>query len=112
EDQLDCVNPKGQQYLHNLLKPLPLIPNSQGRHVIPFDHFINNDLEYLRGGASSHSESKLGKSCKRVLGAVVGGSSACCVVVIVAMVEEVRVGADIGRGATDVEVCTSICEVV
>nr|GEX81103.1 hypothetical protein [Tanacetum cinerariifolium] len=22
-------------------------------HVIPFDHFINNDLEYLRGGASS-----------------------------------------------------------
>nr|GEX74610.1 hypothetical protein [Tanacetum cinerariifolium] len=26
---------------------------SAGRHVIPFDHFINNDLEYLRGGASS-----------------------------------------------------------
>nr|GEW71270.1 retrovirus-related Pol polyprotein from transposon TNT 1-94 [Tanacetum cinerariifolium] len=25
-----------------------------GRHVIPFEHFINNDLEYLRGGASSH----------------------------------------------------------
>nr|GEU62212.1 hypothetical protein [Tanacetum cinerariifolium] len=24
-----------------------------GRCVIPFDHFINNDLEYLRGGASS-----------------------------------------------------------
>nr|GEU50094.1 hypothetical protein [Tanacetum cinerariifolium] len=33
--------------------PLPLIPNSQGYHVIPFDHFINNDLEYLCGGASS-----------------------------------------------------------
>nr|GFB23287.1 hypothetical protein [Tanacetum cinerariifolium] len=31
----------------------PLIPNSRGRRVIPFDHFINNDLEYLRGGASS-----------------------------------------------------------
>nr|GEV74510.1 retrovirus-related Pol polyprotein from transposon TNT 1-94 [Tanacetum cinerariifolium] len=30
-----------------------MIPNSQGRRVIPFDHFINNDLEYLRGGASS-----------------------------------------------------------
>nr|GEU43302.1 hypothetical protein [Tanacetum cinerariifolium] len=54
-DQLDWVNPKGQQYPLNLLKPLPLIPNNQGRHVIPFDHFINNDLEYLRGGASSRT---------------------------------------------------------
>nr|GEX96133.1 hypothetical protein [Tanacetum cinerariifolium] len=54
-DQLDWNNPEGQQYPHNLLKPLPLIPNSQGRPVIPFDHFINNDLEYLRGGASSRS---------------------------------------------------------
>nr|GEY94061.1 hypothetical protein [Tanacetum cinerariifolium] len=52
-DQLDWVNPEGQQYLHNLLKPLPLIPNSRGHRVIPFDHFINNDLEYLHGGASS-----------------------------------------------------------
>nr|GEY88228.1 hypothetical protein [Tanacetum cinerariifolium] len=33
--------------------PLPLIPDNQGRRVIPFEHFINNDLEYLRGGASS-----------------------------------------------------------
>nr|GEW43340.1 hypothetical protein [Tanacetum cinerariifolium] len=52
-DQLDWVNPEGQKYPHNLLKPLPLIPNNQGRRVIPIDHFINNDLEYLRGGASS-----------------------------------------------------------
>nr|GEU67551.1 hypothetical protein [Tanacetum cinerariifolium] len=52
-DQLDWVNPEGQQYPHNLLKPLPLIPTSRGRRVIPFDDFINNDLEYLRGGASS-----------------------------------------------------------
>nr|GEW60068.1 hypothetical protein [Tanacetum cinerariifolium] len=52
-DQLDWINLEGQQYPHNLLKPLPLIPNSQGRCVIPFDHFINNDLKYLRGGASS-----------------------------------------------------------
>nr|GEU63284.1 hypothetical protein [Tanacetum cinerariifolium] len=52
-DQLDWINPEGQQYPHNLLKPLPLIPNSRGRRVIPSDHFINNDLEYLRGGASS-----------------------------------------------------------
>nr|GEW59898.1 hypothetical protein [Tanacetum cinerariifolium] len=46
-------NPEGQQYPHDLRKPLPLIPTSRGRRVIPFDHFINNDLEYLRGGVSS-----------------------------------------------------------
>nr|GEV73976.1 hypothetical protein [Tanacetum cinerariifolium] len=38
---------------YHLDKPLPLIPDNQGRRVIPFAHFINNDLEYLRGGASS-----------------------------------------------------------
>nr|GEX90539.1 hypothetical protein [Tanacetum cinerariifolium] len=53
-DQLEWVNPKGQQYPHNLLQPLPLIPDNRGHRVIPFAHFINNDLEYLRGGASSH----------------------------------------------------------
>nr|GEY55729.1 hypothetical protein [Tanacetum cinerariifolium] len=52
-DQLDWVNPEGQRYPHHLLQPLPLIPDNWGRSVIPFDHFINNDLEYLRGGASS-----------------------------------------------------------
>ncbi|GJV55284.1 hypothetical protein Tco_1456289 [Tanacetum coccineum] len=54
-DKLDWNNPEGQQYPHDLRKPLPLIPNSQGRHVIPFDHFINNDLAYLRGGSSSRT---------------------------------------------------------
>nr|GFC53668.1 hypothetical protein [Tanacetum cinerariifolium] len=49
----DWVNPEGQQYPHNLLQPLPLIPDNRGRRVISFEHFINNDLEYLRGGASS-----------------------------------------------------------
>nr|GFA51413.1 hypothetical protein [Tanacetum cinerariifolium] len=38
---------------YHLEEPLPLIPNNRGRRVIPFTHFINNDLEYLRGGASS-----------------------------------------------------------
>nr|GEZ30693.1 hypothetical protein [Tanacetum cinerariifolium] len=52
-NQLDWVNPKGQQYPHNLLQPLPLIPDNIGRRVIPFAHFINNDLEYIWGGASS-----------------------------------------------------------
>ncbi|GJW41291.1 hypothetical protein Tco_0067136 [Tanacetum coccineum] len=49
-DQLDWNNPEGQQYPHDLRKPLPLIPNLRGRRVIPFDHFINNDLTYLSGG--------------------------------------------------------------
>nr|GEY31546.1 retrovirus-related Pol polyprotein from transposon TNT 1-94 [Tanacetum cinerariifolium] len=48
-DQLEWVNPEGQQYPHNLLQSLPLVPDNRGRHVIPFEHFINNDLEYLRG---------------------------------------------------------------
>nr|GFC11444.1 hypothetical protein [Tanacetum cinerariifolium] len=49
-DQLDWVSLEGQHYLHNLLQPLPLISDNRGRRVIPFDHFVNNDLEYLRGG--------------------------------------------------------------
>nr|GEX48083.1 hypothetical protein [Tanacetum cinerariifolium] len=52
-NQLDWVKPEGQQYPHNLLKPIPLIPNNRGRRVIPFEHFINNDIEYLCGGGLS-----------------------------------------------------------
>nr|GEV09641.1 hypothetical protein [Tanacetum cinerariifolium] len=52
-DQLDWNNPEGQQYPHDLCKPLPLIPNSRGRRVIPFYHFINNDLAYLSGGSQA-----------------------------------------------------------
>ncbi|GKC71307.1 hypothetical protein Tco_1117190 [Tanacetum coccineum] len=54
-DQLNWNNPEGQQYPHDLCKPLPLIPNSRGRRVIPFDHFIKNDLAYLSGGVSSRT---------------------------------------------------------
>ncbi|GKA95189.1 hypothetical protein Tco_0817227 [Tanacetum coccineum] len=46
---------KGHQYPHDLRKTLPLIPNSRGRRVIPFDHFVNNDLAYLSGGISSRT---------------------------------------------------------
>ncbi|GJX35398.1 retrovirus-related pol polyprotein from transposon TNT 1-94 [Tanacetum coccineum] len=60
-EKLDWINPEGRQYPHDLRKPLPLVPNSQGRHVIPFHHFINNDLEYLRGGESSRKESHIGE---------------------------------------------------
>ncbi|GKC90177.1 hypothetical protein Tco_1150826 [Tanacetum coccineum] len=38
-----------------LEETLPLIPNLRGRQVIPFDHFINNDLAYLSGGLSSRT---------------------------------------------------------
>ncbi|GJW70140.1 copia protein [Tanacetum coccineum] len=58
-DQLDRNNPEGQQYPHDLRKPLPLIPNSRGCQVIPFDHFINNDLAYLSGGVSSRTYTTL-----------------------------------------------------
>ncbi|GJS66816.1 hypothetical protein Tco_0681380 [Tanacetum coccineum] len=34
-------------------KPLPLIQDVRGHQVIPMDYFINNDLEYLKGGSSS-----------------------------------------------------------
>ncbi|GJS94480.1 hypothetical protein Tco_0801448 [Tanacetum coccineum] len=54
-DQLDWHNPEGQQYPYDLRKPLPLIPNSHGRQVIPFDQFMNNDLAYLSGGVSSRT---------------------------------------------------------
>ncbi|GJY28808.1 hypothetical protein Tco_0404575 [Tanacetum coccineum] len=33
-------------------KPLPLVED-RGRQVVPVDYFINNDLEYLKGGSSS-----------------------------------------------------------
>ncbi|GJS91520.1 hypothetical protein Tco_0774156 [Tanacetum coccineum] len=46
-DQLDWNNPEGQQYPHDLRKPLPLIPKSRSHRIIPFDHFINNNLVYL-----------------------------------------------------------------
>ncbi|GJT96345.1 hypothetical protein Tco_1091863 [Tanacetum coccineum] len=52
-DRLDWHNPEGKPYPHDLSNPLPLILNEQGRQVIPLDHFINNDLEYLKGGNSS-----------------------------------------------------------
>ncbi|GKC68375.1 hypothetical protein Tco_1100973 [Tanacetum coccineum] len=58
--KVDTLTPEllaGQRYPHDLRKPLPLIPNSRGRQVIPFAHFINNDLAYLSGGVSSQTYS-------------------------------------------------------
>ncbi|GJZ97475.1 hypothetical protein Tco_0669928 [Tanacetum coccineum] len=58
-DHLDWNNPEGQQYPHDLRKPLPLISNSLGCRVIPFDYFINNDLVYLSSGVSSRTYTTL-----------------------------------------------------
>ncbi|GJW41250.1 hypothetical protein Tco_0067095 [Tanacetum coccineum] len=52
-ERLDCHNPKDKQYPFDLCKPLPLIQDHHGRQVIPKDYFINNDLEYLKGGILS-----------------------------------------------------------
>ncbi|GKB76924.1 hypothetical protein Tco_0943819 [Tanacetum coccineum] len=51
-DRLDWNNPKGHEYPFDLSKPLPLIED-QGRQVVHVNYFINNDLEYLKGGSSS-----------------------------------------------------------
>ncbi|GJV28855.1 hypothetical protein Tco_1385303 [Tanacetum coccineum] len=51
-DRLDWTNPKGQEYPFDLSNPLPLIED-QVRQVVPVNYFINNDLEYLKGGSLS-----------------------------------------------------------
>ncbi|GKD55697.1 hypothetical protein Tco_1289084 [Tanacetum coccineum] len=56
--KVDTLTPEllaRQQYPHDLRKLLPLIPNSRGRQVIPFGHFINNDLAYLSSGVLSRT---------------------------------------------------------
>nr|GFA82902.1 hypothetical protein [Tanacetum cinerariifolium] len=44
-DQLDWVNLEGQQYPHNLLQPIPLIPDNRGRRSLSHDRF-NNDVSF------------------------------------------------------------------
>ncbi|GJX14021.1 hypothetical protein Tco_0205779 [Tanacetum coccineum] len=56
-ERLDWHNPEGKPYPFDLRKPLPLIPDHQGRQVIPKDYFINNNLEYLKGGSLSRKYS-------------------------------------------------------
>nr|GFB79467.1 hypothetical protein [Tanacetum cinerariifolium] len=58
-ERLDWHNPEGKPYPFDLSKPLLLIQDHQGRQVIPRDFFINNDLEYLKGGDLSRRYSTL-----------------------------------------------------
>nr|GEW11547.1 hypothetical protein [Tanacetum cinerariifolium] len=48
---------KSKSYPFDLRKPLPLITNHRGLQVIPQDYFINNDMEYLKGGSLSRKYS-------------------------------------------------------
>ncbi|GJT50504.1 hypothetical protein Tco_0976661 [Tanacetum coccineum] len=65
-DQLDWHNPEGRPYPRDLSKPLPLIPAARGRLIILYDYFINNDLEYLKGGSSSRKYTTLITKTKAV----------------------------------------------
>ncbi|GJX83191.1 hypothetical protein Tco_0332672 [Tanacetum coccineum] len=51
-NRLDWNNPEGHEYPFELSKPLPLIKD-RSRQVFHVNYFINNDLEYLKGGSSS-----------------------------------------------------------
>ncbi|GJS76399.1 hypothetical protein Tco_0726280, partial [Tanacetum coccineum] len=51
-NRLDWTNPEGHKYPFDLSKTLPLI-EVQSRQVVLADYFINNDLEYLKGGSLS-----------------------------------------------------------
>nr|GEV08996.1 hypothetical protein [Tanacetum cinerariifolium] len=49
----DWHNPENKPYLFDHRKPLPLIQDHRGWQIIPRDYFVNNDLEYLKGGGLS-----------------------------------------------------------
>nr|GFC78758.1 hypothetical protein [Tanacetum cinerariifolium] len=64
-DQLDWVNPEGQQYPHNLLQPLPLIPDNRGRQ---------QSIDYNK--YALWGVSHWGQKCKQFYGYAVNRESA------------------------------------
>nr|GFB24223.1 hypothetical protein [Tanacetum cinerariifolium] len=57
-DHLDWVNPEGQQYPHNLLQPLPLIPDNRGRRIedlVPREMWIQQPIDYNKYALSGVS---------------------------------------------------------
>ncbi|GJY68352.1 hypothetical protein Tco_0471334 [Tanacetum coccineum] len=54
-DQLDWNNHEGQQYLHDLQKPLPLYL-ILGRRILTLITSINIDLAYLSGGVAAENK--------------------------------------------------------
>nr|GFC46736.1 hypothetical protein [Tanacetum cinerariifolium] len=65
-DQLDWVNPEGQQYPHNLLQLLPLIPDNRGRRGV--SHWGRKRQQYY--GFAVNRESALDVYSKRRIIAV------------------------------------------
>nr|GFA98274.1 hypothetical protein [Tanacetum cinerariifolium] len=113
--QVSKILPKIEQTVNEQQEAKVLTRSSNSlktSYAIAIDLFEMELKKILIEKMEDNKEPKLGRSCMRVLGAVVGGVGACCVVVRVAMVEGVIVSADMGRGATKVRVCTSISEVV
>ncbi|GJU62762.1 hypothetical protein Tco_1244597 [Tanacetum coccineum] len=55
--KLDWINLEGRNYPHDLTKTTTVDPNSQGVGYTFSYHFINNDLEYLRGVCQAESTS-------------------------------------------------------
>nr|GFB57061.1 hypothetical protein [Tanacetum cinerariifolium] len=47
-DKLDWVNPKGQQYPHNLLQPLPLIPDNRELQIMEWHDYKHLDWISVR----------------------------------------------------------------
>ncbi|GJX35267.1 hypothetical protein Tco_0246824 [Tanacetum coccineum] len=48
-DQIDLINPKGNQVVHDVRKPLPL-GGPPGQVTIQAQYFFNKDLEYIVSG--------------------------------------------------------------
>nr|GEV82027.1 hypothetical protein [Tanacetum cinerariifolium] len=63
-ERLDWYNHKNKPYSFDLRKPLSLIQDHRGRHIIPKDYFINKDLKYLKGGDASRQYSTSVKKTK------------------------------------------------
>nr|GEW26344.1 hypothetical protein [Tanacetum cinerariifolium] len=53
KNSLGCKRLRSPRSMQLGSTPLSLILNERGHQVIPLDHFINNDLKYLKGGSSS-----------------------------------------------------------
>ncbi|GJS83431.1 hypothetical protein Tco_0749972 [Tanacetum coccineum] len=71
-EKLDWNNPEGHRCLYDLTKPLPVQMSSQGRQIILVNFFVNNALEYLRGGSNDKKYTASTTKSKAVRYAILG----------------------------------------